>query len=166
MLVIEDERSDQVLLVKPIDGPSILASLTRAGLVVDRAGTVLVVDDDLGHLGLMAATLGRLEYSATCERDGAAAVVTAERDPPLAIILDLLMPNMNGFEFLERLREQPRNRDVPIIVWTAKDLTFGEVALLRQRAQAVHTKLNGGMSELLKEIERLVPGARTGHPQV
>ena len=149
------------VLVKPIEGCSLLSSLERAGVVAERPGSVLVVDDDLELLGLMQATLGHLGYSATCEQSSAAALQVAEKDRPLAIILDLIMPGMSGFEFLERFRDQPHNRDVPVIVWTAKDLSLGEEERLRGRAQAVHNKMRGGMGALLREIQRLVPRSQT-----
>jgi CheY-like chemotaxis protein len=147
----------QDVLTKPIDSTAVLAALRRAGVVVERPGSVLVVDDDVTLLGLMAATLDRLGYASTCEQDGVAALLSAERERPVAVILDLLMPGMSGFEFLDRFRSEPCNRDVPVLIWTAKDLTFAEEARLREQAQAVHSKLNGGMSELLQDIARMLP---------
>jgi PAS domain S-box-containing protein len=149
------------VLVKPIEGRSLLASLERAGVVVERPGSVLVVDDDLELLGLMAATLDHLGYSATCEQDSTAALLAAEKARPLAVILDLVMPGMSGFEFLERFRQKPRNRDVPVIVWTAMDLTLGDQERLRERAQAVHNKQHSGVGALLREIQRLVPRSQS-----
>jgi CheY-like chemotaxis protein len=149
------------VLIKPVDGDAVLSSLKRAGVVVADPGSVLVVDDDPTLLGLMAATLDRLGYSAACEQDGKAALVVAEKRRPLAVILDLLMPGMSGFEFLERFRSEPMNRNVPVIIWTAKDLSLAEEARLRAQAQAVHNKQTGGMDELLQEIRRLLPRPRT-----
>ncbi len=147
----------QDVLTKPVDGEAVLSALRRAGVVVERPGSVLVVDDDATLLGLMAATLDRLGYSSTCEQDGMAALLSAEKDRPVAVILDLLMPGMSGFEFLERFRSEPYNRDVPVLIWTAKDLTIAEEARLREQAQAIHSKLKGGMSELLQDIARILP---------
>jgi PAS domain S-box-containing protein len=150
----------QDVLVKPVDEAAVLTSLERAGVRLERPGPVLVVDDDLELLGLMKMTLGNMGYSATCEQDCSAALLAAEKVRPRAVILDLLMPGMNGFEFLERFRQQEAYRDVPVIVWTAKDLTVGERAHLEERAQVVH-KLKGGFGELIREIQRLVPRSRT-----
>lgn len=155
----------QDVLTKPIDGTAVLAALRRAGVVVERPGSVLVVDDDATLLGLMAATLDRLGYSSTCEQDGMAALRAAEKDRPLAVILDLMMPGMSGFEFLERFRSEPYNRDVPVIIWTGKDLTLGEEARLREQAQAIHSKLKGGMSELLQDIARILPRQLSTHQE-
>jgi CheY-like chemotaxis protein len=67
-------------------------------------------------------------------------------------VLDLLMPGMNGFEFLDRFRRDPRHRQVPVIVWTSKDLTNAEIARLRSSAQAIVPKANGG-NAVIAELE-------------
>ena len=55
-----------------------------------------------------------------------------EATPPNVIILDLLMPELSGFEFLERLRQTARGRAIPVIVWTVKDLSEEERRRLRR----------------------------------
>jgi PAS domain S-box-containing protein len=145
------------VLRKPVDEAAVLATLRGAGVIPGLPGSVLVVDDDAQALGLMGAILDELGYAAVCEHDPAAALRAVERTCPVAIILDLLMPGLSGFEFLERLRTQTPNRHVPVIVWTAKDLSAVEERRLRDHAQAVHSKLMGGTMGLVQEIERLVP---------
>ncbi|HEX3696230.1 MAG TPA: PAS domain S-box protein [Polyangia bacterium] len=147
------------VFTKPIDAPAILASLDRAGLTIDVAGSVLVVDDDAGNLRLMAATLEKLGYRTVCRQDARSALSAAEDQAPIAVVLDLIMPEMNGFEFLERFRRQPRNRDVPVIIWTAKDLVVGEREQLRQRAQSIVPKSAGGAAALVEEMKLLLPPA-------
>ena len=66
------------------------------------------------------------------------------------------MPDMNGFEFLECFRRQAQNRDVPVIVWTAKDLTAAERERLREHAAAVHSKARGGMAGVVRELEHVL----------
>jgi PAS domain S-box-containing protein len=153
------------VLVKPVDSAALLSALARAGVVPGGSGVVMVVDDDVQLLGLVAAKLEVLGYAAVCEQDGLAALLAAERARPSAVILDLLMPGMNGFEFLERFRSRLQNRDVPVIVWTGKDLSMVEEQQLREHAQAVHSKLSGGMTALLEEIERLVPRTQALHAE-
>jgi CheY-like chemotaxis protein len=145
------------VFTKPIEGTAILASLERAGLSIDLAGSVLVVEDDPGSLHLMAATLEKLRYRAICKQDGQSALSAVEATPPLAVILDLMMPGMNGFEFLEHFRRQPRNREVPVIIWTAKDLSHGEQVRLRESAQTVLRKSHGGIAELIEEMKAVLP---------
>ena len=146
------------VFTKPIDGAAILASLERAGLSADLSGSVLVVEDDPGSLRLMAATLEKLRYRAICKQDGRAALSAIEATPPLAVILDLLMPGMNGFEFLEQFRRHPRNREVPVIIWTGKDLSHTEQVRLRENAQSVLRKSTaGGIAELIEEMKAVLP---------
>jgi protein-histidine pros-kinase len=150
------------VITKPLDGKAVLASLQRAGLGVGLDGAVLIVDDDPSNLRLMATTLESIGYRSICRQDGRSALEAVNEGIPIAVILDLLMPGMNGFEFLERFRQQPRNRGVPVMVWTAKDLSQAEQALLRQTTQGVVAKQAGGMAALLLEIEAVLPRSRSG----
>ena len=84
------------------------------------AGSVLVIDDDLASLRLMAATFDQLQYRTICRSDGLSALQAIETTPPLAVVLDLMMPDMSGFEFLEHFRRRPQHRDIPVIIWTAR----------------------------------------------
>jgi CheY-like chemotaxis protein len=68
------------------------------------------------------------------------------------VVLDLLMPGMNGFEFLDQLRQTPAGRAVPVIVWTVKDITEPERVRLRQSAQAVVQKVQGGAGALVEGV--------------
>jgi protein-histidine pros-kinase len=145
------------VLKKPVDAGTLLASLERAGLTTEQPGAVLVVDDDPGSLRLVAASLERLGYRAMCRQDGRAALTAAEDKPPIAVVLDLVMPGMNGFEFLEHFRRRPQNRTVPVIVWTAKDLTHDEQQQLRAKTQSILRKLTGGMTALLDEMQAVLP---------
>src|SRR6185369_16592190 len=109
------------VLPKPIDTSALLASLLRAGVVPGVPGSVLVVDDDHASLKLMSMTLTQLGYRAACAADGEVALQAISSALPIAIVLDLMMPRMDGFEFLERLRAAPERRRIPVIVWTVKD---------------------------------------------
>jgi PAS domain S-box-containing protein len=144
------------VLTKPVDGPAILRSLGRAGLTVSAPGHVLVVDDDASSLDLMKATLERLGYRTLCKADARAALGAVQDAPPLAVILDLLMPSMSGFEFLDQFRRDARNRRVPVIIWTAKDLSPRERAELREKAQVVVAKSAGRTEGLLHELRDLL----------
>jgi signal transduction histidine kinase/DNA-binding response OmpR family regulator/HAMP domain-containing protein len=142
------------VLPKPLDPAALLAALSRAGVPPGRkSGPVLVLDDDPGSLKLMAATLHQLGLDAICESHGADALQAVRDRPPRAVILDLMMPGMNGFEFLERLRSEPAGRRVPVIVWTIKDLSAAEQATLRASADAVVAKGDGAAAAVIAELE-------------
>ena len=116
---------------------------------------MLLIDDDPGSLKLVATTLNQLGYVVRCEHDGAAGLRAVHEVLPSAIILDLMMPGMNGFEFLEHLRRDPIARRVPVIVWTVKDLTPEERAFLRASAQAVVSK-GQGSGDVLAELKTVL----------
>jgi len=151
------------VLAKPLVESALLESLRRADLKPnDKRSVVLVVDDDPASLKVMAATLNRLGYLAVCEQDPVRGLRAATEDPPLAIVLDLVMPGMTGLEFLEQFRTTDAARGVPVIVWTSKDLAADELAQLRRSAQAVVSKGHDGNARVLAELTSSmhVPGAR------
>jgi signal transduction histidine kinase/CheY-like chemotaxis protein len=142
------------VLAKPFSEQALLESLHRAGIKPDSGrSTVLIVDDDATSLKVMAASLTRLGYGAVCEQDPVRGLRSAIDAPPSAIVLDLLMPGMTGFEFLEQLRTTEAARGVPVIVWTSKDLAVDEIARLRRSAQAVVSKGEAGNARVLAELQ-------------
>jgi CheY-like chemotaxis protein len=128
------------ILPKPLDSPALLDSLQRAGVAREGAGTVLVVDDDTRSLRLMAATLDQLGYSSLCTPSAKLGLEAAAEAAPAAVILDLIMPEMDGFEFLDHFRQIAHCRHTPVIVWTIKDITVEERARLALSAQGVVQK--------------------------
>jgi PAS domain S-box-containing protein len=144
------------VLGKPFEADALLASLQR-GIGLGRRGSVLVVDDDPSTLKLLAHTIERLGFEAICCTDAKSALEVAERSKPVSVILDLLMPEMDGFEFLVRLRALDAHRATPVIVWTAKELTAQESTRLGAAAQAVVFKKGGGVATLIAELEAFLP---------
>jgi signal transduction histidine kinase/DNA-binding response OmpR family regulator len=145
------------VLAKPIDSGALLKALQRIGVVPDRRGAVLVVDDDPGCLKLMEATLGRSGYDTICRRDGLAALEAAAESRLIAVILDLIMPGVDGFEFLERFRRMEAGRSTPVIIWTVKDLSAHDHARLRERAHAVVVKDGDSAATLVRELKAFLP---------
>jgi PAS domain S-box-containing protein len=153
-------------LQKPVNGTDLLASLQRARVVTQEAGHILVVDDDADALQLMETTLVQLGYKVQCLPDGERALTLIESERPAAIILDLLMPGMDGFEFLTRLRQRPEHRAIPVIIWTNKELTSQDHKRLYSLAQAVVLKGQMQQQSLTDEIRRVLQRARTGRVTV
>jgi PAS domain S-box-containing protein len=143
-------------LVKPLDKDALLGALTSALQVAHREGPVMILDDDPGSLKLVELLLKDIGCRAVCQRDGEAALMQALVDPPAVIVLDLLMPGMSGFEFLDRLRTLPAGNNIPVIVWTVKDLNESEREQLRVSAQAVVVKSADGTGRLLQELRSYV----------
>jgi CheY-like chemotaxis protein len=140
-------------LCKPLDGAALLASLRRARILPEQPGTVLVVDDDPAALTLMSATLAQLGYRVSCAADGEEGLRAARAAAPVGLVLDLLMPGMDGFAFLEHFRQLPGCALTPVIIWTIKDLAAGEWARLRASAQAVVAKGGPGGGAVVQELE-------------
>ena len=146
-------------LTKPVLPEVLLASLERAGIRSRESRTVLVVDDDASALKLMGATLSRLGYVPICEVDSERGLRLAAETAPGAIVLDLLMPGMDGFEFLERFRRTAACGHTPLIVWTNAELTAAQHARLRATAQAVVEK-SRGTNVLLTQLKAWMPALK------
>ena len=152
----------QDFLIKPVTEEQLLESLEGMGLSPDGANKVLIVDDDPAALKLAETALRGAGYHPVVSPDGAAGLKAAEAEHPDAVILDLLMPGMDGFQFLEAFRRTPRGRRTPVIIWTIKDLTAEERARLRAAAQAIVLKGEGAPARLVEEIRNHIATERTG----
>jgi PAS domain S-box-containing protein len=128
------------VLTKPVEKESLLAALERAGVKAMSGAPVVVIDDDGGSLKLMAATLAQLGYDSLCFEGARGALLALQELRPAAIVLDLIMPEMDGFTFLEKYRTNEQNRSVPIMVWTVKDLSDFERSHLRSVVNAIVQK--------------------------
>jgi CheY-like chemotaxis protein len=143
-------------LLKPIDTGALLSSLSRAGIGPGQPGSVLVVDNDESSLKLMGAALTKLGFRPICLQSAEEALRLTGTAPPAAVVLDLVMPSMDGFEFLDRLRGSPATRLTPVLIWTVKDLSSQEQARLSKSAQAIMRKGHGGIPALLEDLRRFL----------
>jgi len=144
------------ILPKPLDSPVLLDSLQRAGVAHESAGPVLVVDDDAWSLKLMAATLDQLGYQSLCTPSAKLGLQAAVESAPVAVILDLTMPEMDGFEFLDHFRQIAQCRHTPVIVWTIRDITAEERARLAVSAQGIVQKGRRAGAALAAELGELL----------
>ncbi len=119
--------------------------------------TILVVDDDPAALKIASLALREMGYRPVCNADPEDALRTVEADPPGVVIVDLLMPGVDGFEFVSRFRAMPAGRDVPIIVWTVKELDAPERRRLLPLITGLVSKNAGGSHALVEELQRLLP---------
>ncbi|XXF78825.1 response regulator [Myxococcaceae bacterium GXIMD 01537] len=116
-------------LVKPVE-PEQLVEVVRRSLGTSvSSAEVLVVDDDASTRELVSRNLRRAGFSTTEARSGEDALLKARVSPPALVVLDLMMPNLDGFEVLRRLRAE--KLAVPVVVLTGKTLSPDEEALLR-----------------------------------
>lgn len=81
---------------------------------------ILVVDDQKHIVRLVQITLEKAGYEVIPAYDGVEALELVEKDPPDLIVLDVMMPRMDGFEVLQRLQADPRFQRIPVVMLTAK----------------------------------------------
>jgi DNA-binding response OmpR family regulator len=87
------------------------------------ATRVLIAEDDLHIVELLTFVLEREGYAVAAAVDGEAAIDHLRRDPPDLLILDVMLPRLNGFEVLKTIRADAKLKDLPVIVLTAKGQT-------------------------------------------
>ena len=144
------------LLSKPVDPARLLGVLEA--LSGDGAREILLVDDDAATRALFRRVLSREGWSVREAADGERALALVSERRPGLVILDLMMPNLDGFGTLRRLRETEEGRDLPVIVCTSKDLTRREFEWLQDNARDVVQKGGDGRLDLLAAISRSIPG--------
>ena len=161
MLTILDEKNKGLALgasdymTKPIDRRrlgTILAKYRGQG----TGDQVLIVEDDEATRQLMCRMLVHEDWRVVEAENGRAALEALNRCQPALILLDLMMPEMDGFEFLAELRQVPRHRDIPVVVVTAADLSAEDHERLNGGVMHVLEKASLGRDELLLEVRDLV----------
>jgi signal transduction histidine kinase/CheY-like chemotaxis protein len=141
LTIVDDKQMGYALgaseyLTKPIDRDRLIAVLNK----YRRDLPVLVVDDDAGIRLLLRRILEAEGYEVIEAENGLAALARLGERAPGAILLDLMMPQMDGFEFLSALHEREAWRQVPVVIITAKDLTTED-----------HERLNGSVVRILQK---------------
>jgi CheY-like chemotaxis protein len=127
-------------MTKPIDRSRLL-SLVRRFAGHEAQARVLIVDDDPDVREVVRGTLESSGLKTFQAVNGRAALDwLGSHPPPSLILLDLMMPEMDGFEFLNRIRGDDKFVDVPVVVLSAKDLTAEERAFLAERTLLVLNK--------------------------
>lgn len=121
--------------------------------------TVLVVDDNANNLQLLFDVLHSAHYNVLIAQDGPSALTSLQQVRPDLILLDIMMPEMNGFELYQRLRQQPIARDVPVIFLSALSDTETIVQGLRLNAVDYITKPFQA-EEVLARVEKHLTLAR------
>jgi CheY-like chemotaxis protein len=143
--------------VKPVQRDGFVKAVRRAVGVLPAGSTptVLVVDDDPAAVELVTDLLTLQGFRVMAAYDGHQGIAAALAQRPDVIVLDLIMPGLNGFEVVRRLRDHPIGRNIPILVYTGKELTVADRAQLQDSVLAVVSK--EGPAELLSELARVCP---------
>ena len=154
LLTIVDEKNRgfalgaSEYLVKPVDRDKLIRVLRQLSTLA--GGRVLVVDDDeISRAGLRSA-LQQAGWQVAEADNGQIALTRLKEERPNAILLDLMMPEMDGFEFLDEVRRHEEWRDIPVIVITARDITSEDRARLNGRVESVVQKTE--RDEMLHQV--------------
>ena len=141
-------------LTKPIDRKQLLSVVRRHA---SKAGSlVLLVEDEVDTAEMIRRGLVEEGYRVSIAHDGAEGLEQVVDETPDVILLDLIMPVMDGFEFAAVLRANPDHADIPIVVVTAKDLTASDRERLGGTVETIMDKGEGFEQEIIARISRVV----------
>ncbi len=136
--------------VKPVNKEQLIEAVRKI-----EAVTVLVVDDEPRTVELLTDMLQAEGFTVLQAYGGQQGVDLAIEKHPDLIILDLMMPEVSGFDVVEQLRAHPEAMEIPIMIYTSKDLTEEDRQRLNSHVQAIALKSASGKEDLLQALERL-----------
>jgi signal transduction histidine kinase/DNA-binding response OmpR family regulator/HAMP domain-containing protein len=141
-------------MVKPIDHERLVGVLRNICGAIGR-NALLVDDDDMMRRGMRVA-LEQDGWQVSEAENGRVALARLAETRPDVIVLDLMMPEMDGFEFLDEMRSRAEWRNIPVLVVTAKDLTAEDRGRLNGGVERILQK--SGRDEMLVEVSRALAG--------
>ncbi|MEW6126214.1 MAG: response regulator [Acidobacteriota bacterium] len=153
---LEDENLGYALgasayLVKPIERLRLIQTLNQYK-TANPGGEVLIVEDDAPTRELIYRTLEKEGWQIRQAENGRVALQEVAVSPPQVILLDLMMPEMDGFEFVIELRRNPLWQSIPIIAITAKDVDVKEFSYAQGQVSKVLTKGKYNREEMISEV--------------
>jgi signal transduction histidine kinase/CheY-like chemotaxis protein len=152
--IVDDQREQGMLFgaedycVKPVGREWLLDRLQS----LDPVEKVLIIDDDEAARYSFTRLLGGTPYTVIEAVDGPEGLQRARDDGPQVIFLDLMMPGLSGFDVLELLKSDPVTRDIPVIIYTVKELQEDERQRLMRRAMAILSKVGTSREEVIAQI--------------
>jgi len=157
LTIVDDKNLGYALgaadyLTKPIDRDRLLEALAK----FRRDRPILVVDDDAAVRELLRRILEKEGYRVVEATNGRAALEALAKTAPGLILLDLMMPEMDGFELVEALREHETWRALPVLVITAKELTSEDRRRLNGYVERILQKGAASREVLLREVGEFV----------
>jgi signal transduction histidine kinase/DNA-binding response OmpR family regulator len=152
--IVDDRQRGYALgaadyMVKPVDRGRLATALRQ---LCDGTGHILLVEDDPDTRAVMRQVLGAEGWAVTEAENGRVALERMTGIRPDAIVLDLMMPEMDGFEFLGELRSHTEWRDIPVVVVTAADLSAADRRRLNGAVEQVIRKSGHDRDALLREV--------------
>jgi CheY-like chemotaxis protein len=141
-------------VVKPFDREALIGAVARVAPDCQR---ILVVDDDPNVVELVRQLLEGERCTIDWAPDGAAGLERIVQAPPGLILLDLLMPRMDGLAFLDALQTDAAHKDIPVVVLTSKSLDSADRGMLKERVLGLIKKHGLDREALIREIRRALP---------
>ena len=155
------------LVVKPASSQALWEAI-RPALPEETAGLVLIVDDDARARQVAHDTVrkGMPNFAVRVTANGEEGLAAMLEQPPDLVILDLMMPKMDGFEVLDRMRANEHTRRIPVVVLSSRQLSLADVKRLEQHA-AVTLQSKGVLSEdeIIASMNRSLVGTGTLPPE-
>ena len=143
--------------VKPVNKEQLIKAVRKAGVALEKEKiTVLVVDDEPKTVELLTDELQAEGFNVLQAYGGQQGIDLAIEKHPDVIILDLMMPEVSGFDVVQQLRVHSEAMEIPILIFTAKDLTEEDRQRLEGHVKIIASKSGSGKEDLLRELERLV----------
>ncbi|CAN5435268.1 hypothetical protein BH09VER1_BH09VER1_52100 [soil metagenome] len=149
----------QEYLTKPVERDRLITVLRR---YLDPSGAhpILLVEDDAATREMIQRTLEKSSFAVRTAENGLLALDALAQEVPALVLLDLMMPVMDGFEFVREMRRNPAWRNIPVIVLTAKELTAEDRQHLRGRVESILQKGSSSKEDLLENIKAALRGGR------
>ncbi|WP_353646327.1 response regulator [Mesorhizobium sp. WSM2239] len=145
-------------LTKPIDTDKLIRTIEACG---GGNRDVLVIDDDRASREFLRRILVKRDWTVHEAGDGIRGLELMKRLLPRLVLLDILMPEMDGFQTLHEMQSIPELQNIPVVVVTSKDLSANELRWLRDRAVAVVNKGANSRSQLVEALERQIASRET-----
>ncbi len=141
-------------IVKPVE-PGKIISVVRKYTGTD-GGDILVVDDNEDFTNFLGNLLEKSKFTISTARNGIEAVEFLRSRTPSLVFLDLLMPGMDGFGVVEKMYEDERLREVPVVVLTAKEITDEDRSVLNSRIKDIVKKEGLTREIILREVNKFI----------
>lgn len=142
-------------VLKPVNYGRLL-SLLQPYRTESSVSSVMVVEDNADNREMIYRQLTKAGWRVLEAENGRIALEMLAEEQPEIVLLDLMMPEMDGFEFIRELRQHPQWRSLPVVVLTAKDLTLEERDWLEGQTQRIYQKGSSSKQRLIEEINHLL----------
>ena len=161
MTIVDDKHMGFALgaadyFTKPIDWQRLSGALKKHRHST-ATQSVLLVEDDPNTRDMLRRSMEKEGWTVTEAENGRIGLERLTESIPALILLDLMMPEMDGFGFMQELRTRPDARNIPVIVITAKDLTDDDRRRLNGEVARILQKGATSTDDLLAEIRSLIP---------